>query len=78
MHAVDMPFSYVIGGFGAWAAALMMLAAVQSEYLHRGALSRCALGFALLGAGLVANGWSDPAARWPILTLALARWWARR
>ncbi len=72
MHAVDMPFSYVIGGFGAWAAALMMLAAVQSEYLHRGALSRCALGFALLGAGLVANGWSDPAARWPILTLALA------
>ncbi|MEN1928421.1 GGDEF domain-containing protein [Luteimonas sp. MJ250] len=72
MQVNDMLFSYVIGGFGAWAAALMMLVAAQGEYLHRGALSRCALGFGLLGAGLVNSGLSDPGLRWPILTLALA------
>lgn len=72
MPAIDMLFSYVIGGFGAWAAALMMLVAVQGDHLHRGALSRCALGFALLGAGMVHGGLADRDARWPILTLALA------
>ena len=71
MHAVDMLFTYVIGGFGAWAAALMMLVAVQGDDLHRGALSRCALGFGLLGAGMVNSGLSSPALRWPILVLAL-------
>lgn len=72
MHSVDMLFSYVIGGVGAWAAALMMLVAVQGEDLHRGALSRCALGFALLGAGMVHSGLVARTERWPILTLALA------
>ena len=71
MYPVDMLFSYVIGGFGAWAAALMMLVAFQDDHLHRGALSRCALGFALLGAGMVLSGLTDRSARWPILTLAL-------
>lgn len=72
MQSVDMLFSYVIGGFGAWAAALMMLVAFQGDQLHRGALSRCALGFALLGAGLVLSGLADRSLRWPMLTLALA------
>ncbi|WP_164972128.1 GGDEF domain-containing protein [Luteimonas sp. YGD11-2] len=72
MQSVDMLFAYVIGGVGAWAAALMMLVAVQGDRLHRGVLSRCALGFALLGVGMVLSGVIDRAARWPILTLAMA------
>ncbi|HEY4531459.1 MAG TPA: GGDEF domain-containing protein [Luteimonas sp.] len=72
MYPVDLLFSYVIGGFGAWAAALMMLVAFQGDQLHRGALSRCALGFALLGAGMVLSGLTDRTARWPSLVLALA------
>lgn len=72
MHAIDPLSSYVIGGFGAWAAALMMLVAVQGDHLHRGALLRCAAGFAVLGAGMVLSGLTDRALRWPILTLGLA------
>ena len=71
VYPVDMLFSYVIGGFGAWAAALMMLVAFQGDNLNRRALSRCALGFALLGVGMVLSGLTDRSARWPILTLAL-------
>lgn len=72
MYPVDMLFSYVIGGIGAWAVALMMLVAFQGDQLHRGALLRCALGFTLLGAGMVLSGVTDHAMRWPMLTLALA------
>lgn len=72
MYSVDMLFAYLIGGFGAWAAALMMLVTVQGDRLHRGVLSRCALGFGLLGAGMVASGMVDRSARWPILMLAIA------
>ena len=72
MYSVDMLFTYVIGGFGAWAAALMMLVAMRGDILHRGALTRCAAGFALLGAGMVLSGLTDREARWPILTLGLA------
>ena len=72
MDSIDILFAYVIGGFGAWAAALMMLIAVQGDRLHRGMLLRCALGFTLLGAGMVLSGLVDRAARWPTLTLALS------
>ena len=72
MDSIDILFAYVIGGFGAWAAALMMLIAVQGDRLHRGVLLRCALGFTLLGAGMVLSGLVDRAARWPTLTLALS------
>src|SRR5690606_31147245 len=72
MHSIDMLFAYVIGGVGAWAAALMMLVAVQGDNLNRGGLARCALGFALLGTGMVHGGLAGDGARWPILTLALA------
>ena len=61
MQSVDMLFAYLIGGFGAWAAALMMLVAVQGDRLHRGVLSRCALGFALLLPGGMAPGVDDRA-----------------
>ena len=71
-YPVDMLFSYVIGGFGAWAAALMMMVAFQGDHLHRGALARCASRFVLLGAGMVLSGVTDRSARWPILTLGLA------
>ncbi|MBJ6979418.1 GGDEF domain-containing protein [Luteimonas sp. MC1895] len=66
-----MLFTYVIGGFGAWAAALMLLIAVQGDSLNRGGLARSALGFALLGAGMVTSGVAERAARWPLLVLAL-------
>ncbi|TKS53815.1 GGDEF domain-containing protein [Luteimonas yindakuii] len=72
MHSIDMLFAYVIGGFGAWAAALMMLVAVQGDRLHRGVLARCALGFGVVGAGMVLSGVVERDARWPILTLAMA------
>lgn len=72
LDSIDILFAYVIGGFGAWAAALMMLIAVQGDRLHRGVLLRCALGFTLLGAGMVLSGLVDRAARWPTLTLALS------
>lgn len=35
---MDMLFTYLIGGFGAWAAALMLLVAVQGDSLNRGGL----------------------------------------
>lgn len=72
MQSIDMLFAYLIGGFGAWAAALMMLVAVQGDRLHRGVLSRCAWGFALLGVGMVLSGVVDRAERWPILALAMS------
>ena len=69
---MDMLFTYLIGGFGAWAAALMLLVAVQGDSLNRGGLARSGFGFALMGAGMVASGAADRSARWPLLTLALA------
>lgn len=72
MDSIDILFAYVIGGFGAWAAALMMLIAVQGDRLHRDVLLRCALGFAVLGAGMVLSGLVERTARWPTLTLALS------
>lgn len=68
---MDMLFAYVIGGFGAWAAALMLLVAVQGDRLNRGGLARSAFGFGLLGTGMVAGGLAERSARWPLLTLAL-------
>ena len=67
-----MLFSYVIGGFGAWAATLMLLVAVQDDHLNRRGMGRCAFGFALIGAGMVCSGLVEPAALWPILALAMA------
>jgi diguanylate cyclase (GGDEF)-like protein len=72
MQPIDMLSAYVIGGIGALFGAVMMMIAMHGDRRHRGALARCAWGFALLGAGMVHSGFADRAARWPILTLAIA------